>query len=188
MLVFRIDRIPETGIDLNESLDPQWASALAGSQFHSPGHKVDVSFNMTRNGENVLLSANVKTQLDFICSRCAEECIYDVNFNLTHLFVKGDPSLIKIPSGRENIDSGSMSISYYDAAEIDIEPVLSEEFILSLPSYPLCREECRGVCQFCGKNLNQNTCSCRDKTTDSRWDKLKEIRIAGAKKQRKKNR
>ncbi len=35
-----------------------------------------------------------------------------------------------------------------------------QEIILNLPVYFLCSEECQGLCQFCGGNLNKGECRC----------------------------
>jgi len=40
----------------------------------------------------------------------------------------------------------------------------------------LCREDCKGLCPHCGKNLNEIQCSCTDEVEDPRWSALKEIR------------
>jgi len=40
----------------------------------------------------------------------------------------------------------------------------------------LCREDCKGLCPTCGKNLNAEQCSCANEVHDARWTALKEIR------------
>ena len=37
---------------------------------------------------------------------------------------------------------------------------LGELFILSFDSKFLCREDCKGICQVCGVNLNTTQCNC----------------------------
>lgn len=43
---------------------------------------------------------------------------------------------------------------------IDLDPDIREEIILNYPIQPLCREDCKGLCPKCGKNLNEGGCSC----------------------------
>jgi uncharacterized protein len=45
-----------------------------------------------------------------------------------------------------------------------------------LPLKVTCREECKGLCPHCGKNLNQEQCSCSVTVEDPRWAALKEVR------------
>lgn len=55
---------------------------------------------------------------------------------------------------------------------VDLTDELRQSIILALPSYPVCRPECLGVCPTCGKNLNEGPCTCRHETRDSRWGAL----------------
>jgi uncharacterized protein len=38
--------------------------------------------------------------------------------------------------------------------EIDLTPVLHEEFALTEPMHPLCRPDCPGLCSECGERLD----------------------------------
>ncbi|MEA1909631.1 MAG: DUF177 domain-containing protein [Patescibacteria group bacterium] len=44
--------------------------------------------------------------------------------------------------------------------QIDLTEPIRQEAVASLPSPLLCSEACKGLCQSCGKNLNDNTCEC----------------------------
>jgi len=57
------------------------------------------------------------------------------------------------------------------ATEVDVRPAVREELILAAPEYPLCREDCRGLCPRCGADLNAGPCGCRA-GHDSRWGAL----------------
>jgi len=43
---------------------------------------------------------------------------------------------------------------------IDFDPEIRDQLILSYPVKPLCREDCRGLCLGCGRDLNQGSCNC----------------------------
>jgi uncharacterized metal-binding protein YceD (DUF177 family) len=49
----------------------------------------------------------------------------------------------------------------FDGHHIEVEPIIAEEFVLSLPWFPLCKEDCKGLCQICGQDLNLGQCSCQ---------------------------
>ncbi len=51
--------------------------------------------------------------------------------------------------------------------KIDLMPGLREHLILAAPLNPLCREECAGLCQVCGANLNESACACYAPVTAS---------------------
>lgn len=44
--------------------------------------------------------------------------------------------------------------------KIDLLPALREHLILAAPLNPVCREDCAGLCQVCGANLNESACAC----------------------------
>ena len=44
---------------------------------------------------------------------------------------------------------------------LNLDDLLETEFILDMPTKFLCREDCKGVCPKCGKNLNDGECDCR---------------------------
>jgi len=58
----------------------------------------------------------------------------------------------------------------------DLTDMVRQELLLALPMKPLCSEECKGLCPRCGVNLNIETCDCRVKGMDSRWEGLKDLK------------
>lgn len=44
--------------------------------------------------------------------------------------------------------------------EVDLAPAVREELLLAVPAFVLCREECAGLCQRCGADLNSGPCAC----------------------------
>ena len=55
---------------------------------------------------------------------------------------------------------------------VDLTDELRQSIILALPTYPVCRADCRGVCPTCGKNLNEGPCACVHEERDGRWGAL----------------
>jgi len=62
-----------------------------------------------------------------------------------------------------------------DATEIDVTPAVREELVLAAPSFVECREDCKGLCPQCGKDLNAGPCDCTP-ATDFRWQPLKALK------------
>ena len=57
-----------------------------------------------------------------------------------------------------------------------LEDVLQEQVLLALPLKAICRDDCKGLCPHCGKNLNVQPCACAEPLEDPRWSVLKDIR------------
>ena len=61
-----------------------------------------------------------------------------------------------------------------DGNEIDLDEILSTCFILDMETKFLCREDCKGLCSTCGKNLNEGPCGC-GKQKDPRFAVLEQL-------------
>ena len=55
-----------------------------------------------------------------------------------------------------------------DTPGVDMDELLSREFLMSFPSKILCSEECKGLCSVCGNNLNHKECGCDRHSPDIR--------------------
>ena len=51
---------------------------------------------------------------------------------------------------------------------LDLFDTVQADILLELPYKTLCREDCRGLCTLCGKNLNEGLCGCNHKSVDPR--------------------
>jgi uncharacterized protein len=47
-----------------------------------------------------------------------------------------------------------------------------------LPLAPLCKEDCQGLCLYCGADRNETPCTCQV-PTDARWATLDGLKFAG---------
>ena len=48
-----------------------------------------------------------------------------------------------------------------DVEVLDVSDEAREALALSVPFRALCREDCKGLCPRCGKNLNEGPCGCK---------------------------
>lgn len=59
---------------------------------------------------------------------------------------------------------------------VDLTDSFRECIILCFPSNPVCREDCKGVCPRCGRNLNKGACTCAA-AGDGRWSALEGLEM-----------
>ncbi|MDR0994495.1 MAG: DUF177 domain-containing protein [Verrucomicrobiota bacterium] len=43
---------------------------------------------------------------------------------------------------------------------LDVSDDVREDILLEIPGFPLCKEECKGLCPRCGRELNEGPCGC----------------------------
>jgi uncharacterized protein len=65
--------------------------------------------------------------------------------------------------------------SFLDGNIIDIDEMLYPEIFINLPTKVLCRDDCKGICRVCGKNLNQGECGCDTFVADPRMAAISDI-------------
>ena len=109
------------------------------------------------------LEGRIRAELLCLCDRCAGE----------FESVKTTPlSAVIVERNDDNADDPELF--FLDGDEIDLDEILTTLFILDMDAKFLCREDCRGLCPKCGKNLNRGSCGC-GKETDPRFAVLEQL-------------
>ena len=118
-----------------------------------------------RNTAGVLMmEGQVRTTIHGICDRCAGSFDREVTFPI-------DVVLVTELANEENEDEWVFPL---EGDSADLDDIVRTVFVLSLDSKLLCKEDCKGICQRCGKNLNDGPCSCQ-KELDPRFAALKQL-------------
>ena len=111
----------------------------------------------------VTMQAAADCDMRFVCDRCAGQAARRLHVPMTHILVselQGDDDAdryILVPGGK-----------------LDLFQLALEDVFLSLPSKLLCKEDCKGICPQCGKNLNEGPCDCK-KEIDPRFAALLDL-------------
>jgi uncharacterized protein len=136
---------------------------------------VSLAFDIFKDKQKFRLVGRVRTTLELTCSRCLEpfSLLVDAEFDLRyHPHVENTGSA----EAEREIEEDDLTTAFYENEEIDLGHLMHEQFYLSLPMKPLCREDCRGLCAVCGTNLNRETCDCKRDWEDPRLDVLRKLR------------
>jgi uncharacterized protein len=64
-----------------------------------------------------------------------------------------------------------------DGDQIDLAVPVREYVLLELPTDPLCRDDCAGICPQCGADRNETSCDCDTTVRDERWAALDDLRL-----------
>jgi uncharacterized protein len=123
--------------------------------------------------KDIRLRGRFAAGFELQCARCLDPVKQDVAREFELLYRP-----LGVDAGRDEISvtDAEAEIGYYQGEGILLEDVLREQVLLALPLKITCREDCKGLCPHCGKNLNQERCSCAAHVEDPRWAALKEIR------------
>lgn len=123
--------------------------------------------------QDIRIKGRLATSLGLSCARCLEPVVRDIkrDFDLLYRPLGAD-------AGRDemSVTDAEAEISYYQGEGVALEDVVREQVLLAAPLKVTCREDCKGLCPHCGKNLNEGPCSCAVEEEEPRWAALKEIR------------
>ncbi len=123
---------------------------------------------LEKASRQILLRARLTSNASFQCDRCLDEFKKEISpaFQVVYVWDVQDHSA----EGDEDIRTLTS-----DTNIIDISDAVRDSVLLAVPLKLLCREDCAGLCQRCGKNLNHTanrSCDCSPGEDDSRWNKL----------------
>lgn len=105
--------------------------------------------------------------VDTECRRCLSDAQASVSEEIQVIFVE---------PGATGEDDPDVYPVDDRAREIDLRPAVREQWLLAVPGFALCREDCRGLCPSCGTDLNLGTCECTPAMKDLRWTALEQLR------------
>ncbi|HEX9582565.1 MAG TPA: DUF177 domain-containing protein [Gemmatimonadales bacterium] len=155
-----VDRGP---VETTASLSPDDpAVRAAGIELAEPAR---VSGRLSAAGPGQYYwAARLKARVATSCRRCLRDVAVAVEAPIATLFTDDagseDPSARVIPAR---------------ATTLDLSEPIREELILAVPEFVVCRDDCRGLCARCGKDLNVGPCSCAPEP-DGRWAALEALR------------
>ena len=143
------------GSEVLESVKTEMASV-------PPETPVDVDVRLESVVEGILVSGTLAGRMTFLCSRCLKEFSEGFDLGVRELFAH---------AAREGEDHYSIT-----EGQIDLEPMVRDALVLSMPFSPLCSPGCLGLCARCGADLNLGECSCGPEV-DPRWSALGSLKL-----------
>lgn len=100
----------------------------------------------------VTLDLTADFTLSHTCDRCLKEFEREYGYEFTHILVR------QLHSGRDDYDD------YVVCGDnlLELDELVVSDMLLRLPTKILCKEDCKGLCFKCGRDLNEGDCDCSD--------------------------
>lgn len=134
----------------------------AGAVTLPAGSVLDLSGRFESVHEGILVTGLAESEAKTECSRCLEPLTLPVEVDFQELFAYSSYSEDDFEVQEEHID---------------LEPVVRDAVVLSLPFQPVCSEACQGLCAECGLKLADNPNHVHEAPIDSRWSELTKLQI-----------
>ena len=148
-----------------DATDEDSFSFLSDASFPSP---MKVVGDITNTAGYMRMRLTLSVDYESMCARC-----------LTPLSGSFTLDLEKTVAPRDVLeDLPEEKLDEYVIIEdgfLDMDEQLKEQLEMEFPSRFLCKDDCAGLCQRCGKNLNDGKCSCPDHEIDPRLAPLQKI-------------
>ena len=105
--------------------------------------------------ETVIVRGVARAVIQSPCARCLRPTETSVEAELEEAFIRdtGEPL--------ERDEDQYL----YSCHVLELDEAVRTALLLELPSRILCKEDCRGLCDQCGADLNINECSCQKDLT-----------------------
>lgn len=182
-----IDDIPEDGLTVHaDSKADSWLlSVLKGAigKRFTDKDKAKLSVTLIKYDENIDVTGELDVVSHPACDRCLksykEEESIPFHVFMAPLYESKRQQVEEEKGGFEKeLVREDMEFSYYEGDRVDLNEIVREQVFLAEPLKHLCKDNCKGICQRCGKDLNEGPCKCKEDRHDKRWDVLKNFKPA----------
>ena len=130
--------------------------------------KEPVELTITNTGDRVLeLEGSGLMTVGIPCDRCLEDVEVKVTLDFKHKIDTESDAYDQ----SEDLDENN----YIDGYSLDVEQLVYNELLVGWPTKILCSEDCKGICNVCGQNLNKGTCNCEDTGLDPRMSVIRDV-------------
>lgn len=147
-----IIHIPGERRDFAYDLDLSQVELFGEKPFDQP---LQVTGTVRNMAGALQLTGEAKGIMDTLCDRCLKPITVDVDVPVETLLAE------------QLEDEESDEIYLLENGQVDLDEIFSTACILTTDARHLCKEDCKGLCPKCGKDLNQGPCGC-GKETDPR--------------------
>jgi uncharacterized protein len=124
---------------------------------------------LLRTNRSILVKGTLDGGVELTCSRCLGQFRCPLGMNIEEEYYPtadvdtGVAIAVPDEPGCFTIDENHI---------LDLTEAVRQYALLAIPMKPLCREDCAGLCPFCGHNLNMGPCGCPSRRTDPRRAEL----------------
>ena len=147
---------------------------FSGDQVNQAGplHAEGVAELLANTDGEIRIKGRLSVKMDAECDRCLARAQFPLE-TAFDLFYRPSEALAAVEEVA--IDEGEAEMGFYVGLGMELEDVLREQILLSLPMQRVCSAECKGICPVCGGNRNETLCDCRLGPADLGWSSLGNI-------------
>lgn len=142
-----------------------------------PTGPVSVILKLTNEADEVALTGRVTGNVERECVKCLDRFPQKLDAEFSLKLKRGGARSGMDGHPELELKASDLDIETFDGEYVDLAAVVYEQIILSLPDYPQCGPDCKGICPECGAELNRGPCGCgAEKPVDPRLAALLKLK------------
>jgi uncharacterized protein len=159
-----LDKLEKTGSTFAHRYEPE--EIVLDEEHMRLTEPPSLSGRVSRSGNEVRLRGKINATAEVECDRCLKMVSLPIEAEFD---VKYVPNEDYTPSEAAELQEEDLSVSFFDGETIDVDELVREQVLLSMPARALCGDECKGLCPVCGADRNTSSCDCESQEIDPRW-------------------
>jgi len=125
------------------------------------GAEIGLRLRLESVMEGVLVTGEVDVPVEGSCARCLEPIEDTLTLDLQELYAYEGSTTVETSEEDE--------VRRVEGDYLDLEPLVRDAVVLSLPLAPVCTEDCAGLCVDCGQRLDDLPADHHHEVVDARW-------------------
>ena len=177
ILLIKIRDIPDAGLTVKLPIERGLLrEALAGLEADVDRSHAEAEVSLAKTDDHIFVQGTLRGEIWSPCVRCLREVRSSMVVPLRMIFT---PQGEEAEEDEEVVleEESGLEHGVYDGVQIDLADLLRESLILSVPTTPLCRLSCKGLCGICGGDKNERDCNCKVQLEDPRLAPLKGLKV-----------
>jgi uncharacterized protein len=150
-------RVVDTNVAAPEGLGLELVGVPTGADLH-------LELRLESVSEGVLVSGTVTGPMRGECGRCLRDIDDTLSVKIQELYA--------YENSTTDATTDEDEVGRMQGDLIDLEPAVRDAIVLALPSNPLCRPDCPGLCPECGQHWDDLPADHRHEQIDPRWAAL----------------
>ena len=128
------------------------------------GAEVELGLRLESVIEGVLVTGELDVPVVGSCARCLEPIEDTLHLDVQELYA--------YPGSTTEATSEEDEVRRLEGDFLDLEPLVRDTVVLSLPLAPVCTDDCAGLCVDCGLRLDDLPADHTHEVVDARWAAL----------------
>ena len=147
--------IQKKGVDVAFEMEDTWGEDHWNGDTIAYVRPVSLSGTYMLADETVIVRGRARALIQSPCARCLKPTETKIEAELEEAFIRDKGEDIEVDEDQY----------MYSGHVLELDEAVRTALLLEMPSRILCKEDCLGLCDQCGADLNINACSCQKDLT-----------------------